>query len=388
MIKKTIVTAAVILTAVLGISAQNKSGGINLSVWDKVCTQPLDSAQTTYFNLGIATRMNRLNGVGLNILAGATQENMNGVQISGIANAAGGNMRGVQLAGITNVNGGTMNGVSISGLVNVSGDASRGVLITGLANIAGENSTGLMVSGLSNIAGENGSGVLITGLSNIAGNSYNGLMIGGLANISGETMNGLQIAGLANIAGEQMSGAQIALANVTGRGKGLQIGLFNFYSDDFQGLQLGLINANPSTRYQLMVYGGNSTKLNVGLRAKNDLFYTVVGVGGYYLDFDDKFSGGWFYRAGLELPLYKKLFVSGDLGFQHIELFKNKDEGYPRRLYALEARLNLEYRFTEKFGLFATGGYSKSWDYSSGHNFRNKVIVEAGTVITLSKPKK
>ena len=48
------------------VSAQNKSAGINLSVWKGISTQPADSAQTTYFNLGILSTMNRLHGVGFN----------------------------------------------------------------------------------------------------------------------------------------------------------------------------------------------------------------------------------------------------------------------------------------------------------------------------------
>ena len=67
---------------------------------------------------------------------------------------------------------------------------------------------------------------------------------------------------------------------------------------------------------------------------KNRLFYTILGGGTHYLDFGDKFSAALFYRAGLELPLYKQLFISGDLGYQHIETFKNKDYGIPARLYA------------------------------------------------------
>ena len=51
-----------------------------------------------------------------------------------------------------------------------------------------------------------------------------------------------------------------------------------------------------------MLFGGNTTKLNVGARFKNKLFYTILGGGTHYLDFSDKFSASLFYRAGLELP--------------------------------------------------------------------------------------
>ncbi len=52
--------------AAVCLPAQNQSAGINLSLWKNVCTQPMDSTQTTYVNLGLMSMLNRLNGVGIN----------------------------------------------------------------------------------------------------------------------------------------------------------------------------------------------------------------------------------------------------------------------------------------------------------------------------------
>lgn len=103
-IKKTIFTAAILMAAVC-LPAQNKSAGINISIWKDICTQPHDSTQTTYVNIGLLSTMNRLNGVGINALGSVVHGDMNGVQITGLANLAGGTMRGVQLAGISNISG-------------------------------------------------------------------------------------------------------------------------------------------------------------------------------------------------------------------------------------------------------------------------------------------
>ena len=59
-IKKTIFTAAILMAAVC-LPAQNKSAGINISIWKDICTQPHDSTQTTYVNIGLLSTMNRLN---------------------------------------------------------------------------------------------------------------------------------------------------------------------------------------------------------------------------------------------------------------------------------------------------------------------------------------
>ena len=371
--------------------------GINLSLWKNMSTQQTDTVGSTCLNIGLFSSMNRLNGLGINLLGGVVQRDMNGVQVTGLANLVGGSMRGIQVAGISNVNGDRLTGVSFSGLVGITGHHARGFIFSGLTNITGSNTGGVIIGGLLNITGERSSGVHLAGLANIAGENFNGatvsgllniagenmrgLQVGGLGNITGKDMHGVQVAGLGNVAGGTANGVQIAPLNVTKDGKGLQIGLFNYYKDSFDGVQLGLVNANPDTKVQLMLFGGNRTKLNVGARFKNKLFYTILGGGTHYLDFSDKFSASLFYRAGLELPLYKQLFVSGDLGFQHIENFKNKDHGFPARLYALQARVNLEYRLTDRLGVFVTGGYGGSRYYNRGVTYDKGVILEGGVVL-------
>jgi len=76
--RKLFLSLALFLMAGSTLSAQNKSAGINLSIWKGVSTQPADSAQTTYFNLGILSAMNRLNGAGFNAFGSVISHNMNG----------------------------------------------------------------------------------------------------------------------------------------------------------------------------------------------------------------------------------------------------------------------------------------------------------------------
>ena len=374
-IKKTIFTAAILMAAVC-LPAQNKSAGINISIWKDICTQPHDSTQTTYVNIGLLSTMNRLNGVGINALGSVVHGDMNGVQITGLANLAGGTMRGVQLAGISNISGNNTVGLSAAGLVNITGDRTQGVIISGLTSIGGDNTSGFM-----NVTGNMASGLHFSGAANITGQSFSGLMASGLLNVVGEHMNGLQIAGIANITASKLNGVQIALCNYATQARGLQIGLVNYYKEDMKGFQLGLVNANPDTRVQMMVYGGNTTPANIGVRFKNQLFYTILGIGSMYQGLNDKFSASASYRAGLSFTLYKGLSISGDLGYQHIEAFDNKDEVIPKRLYALQARANLEYQFTRKFGIFATGGYGLTRFYNKSSNYDKGAIIEAGIVL-------
>lgn len=370
---------------------------INLSLWKDVATQRTDTTGSTCLNLGVFSSMNRLNGLGANILASVTGRDANGVQAAGLSNMVGGSMRGVQVAGITNINGNNLAGLSVSGLVGITGNHARGIVLSGLANISGDRNRGLFASGLLNVSGEEASGMHLSGLANVAGGSFKGISIAGLLNVTGKNLAGMQVtalanitaeevcgvqvSGLGNVAGSTLRGLQIGAANMAVRAKGIQVGLFNYYKERLDGFQLGLVNANPQTKVQLMLFGGNATKLNAGVRFKNRLFYTILGGGTHYLDFGDKFSAALFYRAGLELPLCKQLFISGDLGYQHIETFKNKRRGIPARLYALQARLNLEYHLTERLGVFLTGGYGGSRHYDKGVTYDKGVLVEGGIVL-------
>lgn len=378
--KKTMITAAILMATVC-LSAQNKSGGIHLSIWNNICTQPHDSTQTTYVNIGLLSTMNRLNGVGINALGSVIHVEMNGVQITGLANFVDGAMRGFQIAGVSNISGNNSTGFSTAGLVNITGNGTQGVTIAGLTNIGGDNHVGVMISGFMNVAGNRASGLHLSGAANITGQSFKGVMTSGLLNVVGKHMNGLQLAGLANVTAEKLNGAQIALCNYATKVRGFQIGLVNYYREDMKGFQLGLVNANPDTRIQMMVYGGNATATNIGVRFKNRLFYTILGVGSMYQGLNDKFSITTSYRAGLSFPIYKELSISGDLGYQHIEACENKDEVIPQRLYALQARANLEYQITKKFSIFATGGYGLTRFYNKSSNYDKGAILEAGIVL-------
>lgn len=379
-------------------SPQKKSRhtNIHLSLWKNVSTQPLDSLSNTWLNIGIFSCLNNLNGVGINLIGSTTRNKTNGIQISGISNMNGDNLTGVQMAGFTNIIGKNLTGISISGLMNITSGKIQGLSVSGLGNIY-SNAHGLVLSGLLNFGAQYSSGIHFAGIANVAGKSFTGLSSSGMLSVTGEHTKGLQLSGLANITGENMSGAQIAgignvtggtvkgtqigLANIATHVKGLQIGLFNYYKESLNGFQLGLVNTNPHTHIQLLLFGGNTTKLNIGARFKNKRFYTILGGGSYYLDFNDKFSATAFYRAGLWFPLYKQLFISGDLGYQHIETFKNKSYRIPARLYALQARLNLEYPITKKFGIFITTGYGRSYAYKPHNTFRKGILLEGGITL-------
>lgn len=365
----------------------------------------------TYFDLGLLTNQASLQGLGINVISSITHHQTKGVQIAGITNVTGLNVSGVQVAGIANVTGKNSNGVILSGLMNVNGGAAKGFQFSGIGNVTNGSTKGIFLGGLINLSGRSSGGMQIAGLANINSQHYAGVSVGGLMNVNGNNTKGLQLTSLLNVAGEsnkgvqlaglgnvtvankgvqasianysvQNTGLQIGISNVeTQGGKGLQVGMVNISQDTAKAHQIGLVNWNPRTRTQLIVSGGNLNKVSVAVRFKNRYTYTQIGSGAYYFDTNQKFSLSTFYRAGAYCRLFSKLEIGADMGYYHIETFKNKDNGYPARLYALQPRLNLEYAISKKFGVFVSGGYSWTRRYGHSGNFDRQTTFEAGIVL-------
>lgn len=383
--KKTIITLASLLLAGT-LFAQSKpqtkrqeSAGVNLSLWKNIATQRNDTVGRTILNIGLFSAMNRLTGVGVNAIGAVTKRDAVGLQVAGISHIVGGKVQGLQVAGITNVNGSQVQGISLSGLVNITAQQADGLTGAALVNIVGEDMRGASLGGLLNIVSKEASGVHVGGIALIS-ERQKGLNVGGLVNVNSDRLQGVQIAGLGNIT-SHFQGAQIALCNVAVRARGLQIGLINYYKDNLDGFQIGLVNANPHTRLQLMAYGGTATLANVAVKFKNELFYTVLGMGFYPIEERTHFSASALYRAGLEYPIAPQWYISGDLGYQHIETFRNHHHGLPARLYSLQARVNLTYHFNNRWGLFVSGGYGGERHYGRNLTHSKGVIAEAGVVV-------
>ena len=365
--------------------------------------------ERTYLNFGLLSHFPQLNGVSFNLISSTVHGNVNVLQISGITIFSGLNSSGVIISSIANVTGGNLLGVAISGLMNIGGKETSGVQISALGNIGGTKLKGLSISGLINLSGSNASGIQLAGLSNINRNNYQGIAIGGLMNACGGNSKGLQITSLLNVTassckGMQLAGLgnvsvtnqglQLACANYSEKNKGLQLGVANFNNEGKDGLQLGIVNISsdstahqwgfinlkPQTHTQLLLAGGNTNKFNLSVRFKNRYTYTQLGAGAYYLDMNQDFSFSGFYRAGVYIPLTSKLFLSGDIGYYHIETLDNKYTGLPARMYAIEPRISLEYQLLKRLGIFAAGGYNWTRTYQ-GDKFENKGIFEAGLVL-------
>jgi hypothetical protein len=261
------------------------------------------------------------------------------------------------------------------GLITIS-DSVKGVQFSPISNIA-EHATGLQLSGFSNVTYDGMEGFQLSALNNIVIGEANGFQLSGFTNQNVGTLKGLQVAFRNGT--DTLRGVQIGLFNYTTHDyqKGVQIGLMN-YSRDTKSKRYGLINVNPNTRIDVMAFAGTNSKANMALRFRNRSTYNIIGVGTHYMGLNEKFSGTLFYRIGQYFQLTPKLSLSADVGFFHIETFKEHSTDDPERLYSLEARLNLDYQLSKKWGIFGSVGYGDTRYYNHSESFRHRMIGEVG----------
>ena len=327
-----------------------------------------DSLRTAFFNLGLFSNTDTLKGVQLGAISGMTSATASGLNVGGLFAFSGTELNGVQIT---------------TGIGSVGGRV-RGVQISGISSIA-HHAEGLQVAGFSNICTSSLAGVQVSGVSNISVGVKGGAQVAAIANICSSTMRGIQIAAY-NYA-DSLNGSQVGFLNVCiFHPRGVQVGIIN-YSRDTIAHKIGLVNINPKTKIDVLVYGGTSTKLNFAFRYRNRSTYNIVGVGTHFMGIDQKFSGALFYRVGQYFNLTPKWCLSGDLGYYHVETFLKDNATKPKRLFSLQARINVDYAFNHYLGAFLSGGYGDTRYYYHWHSYRHRFILEGGLAIRFQRSK-
>ena len=268
------------------------------------------------------------------------------------------------------------------GIVSVQ-DSAKNVQFSAISSVATDGGKGVQLSGISNMSAGKFNGLQLSATSNIAKGMDKGIQLAAILNVSTDMQRGLQLAGV-NYA-DSLSGVQIGLLNYAYKRKnGWQVGLINMTYDSI-GRKIGLINLNPSTREDIMLYGGSSTKINFAIRYRNKSTYSMWGVGTHFMGLDSKFSGALFYRLGQYFQLSPKWSVSGDLGYYHVETFEQNSNDKPNRLYSLQARVSADYQFSKKYGAFAAVGWGLTRYYNRNETYRNRPLFELG--LTYHRPR-
>ena len=241
---------------------------------------------------------------------------------------------------------------------------------------------GLSIGAISNVNNRL-KGIQISGVTNISSGVDKGLQIAGAVNVSASYMRGVQMAPY-NYA-DTLNGWQIGLVNVAlNHPRGVQVGLVN-YTRDTVARKIGLVNLNPKTRIDFMAFGGTTSKLNGALRFRNRSTYNIFGVGSHYMGLDSRFSGAVYYRIGQYFNVGKRLSLSGDVGFFHVETFRDEADK-PERLYSLQAHLNADYQINRTLGLYGSVGYGDTRYYTHNRHYKNGLVAQMGLTFRYHRP--
>lgn len=322
----------------------------------------------------------RYAGVNLGLMG--CVDTLRGIQVNLLTSLAEREMRGVNIAGLSAVSRGKAYGVTIGGLMTAIDGDMRGLQVGGVANIA-KRGNGVQLAGLTNACTSPFRGLQASGITNIAMGMKRGIQMSAIANICSATMRGLQLATY-NYA-DTLSGSQVGIVNVcVSHPRGVQVGIIN-YSRDTVAHKIGLVNVNPSTRIDILIYGGTCTKANVAMRFRNRSTYNIIGVGSHYFGLDERFSGALFYRIGQYFSLSRRWSIGGDLGYYHVESFEENSNDKPERLYSIQARVNIDFHMNRNVGFFASAGYGDTRYYYHSRHYRQRFIAEAGLSLRLAR---
>lgn len=261
-----------------------------------------------------------------------------------------------------------------------------------------ERLQGMQLGILSAIVDGEMRGVNMGGLLAYSNGDVKGVQISSLANITRGEVCGVQLSALVNVA-SGLQGAQVGLYNFVDELRGTQIGLLNVarhhpsgwqvgiinYTQDTIAHKIGLVNVNPKTNIDVMMGVGNTSIVTFALRFRNRSTYNMLGVGSHYLGVDDKFSGALYYRIGQYFHLSRRLSVSGDVGYYHIESFEENARTNPQRLYSLQVHFNIDYQLKRNLGVFLSTGYGNTRHYGSHHLYKNQFLLEGGIALRYNK---
>ncbi len=320
-----------------------------------------DEDKKANINVGLMADVTVLKGCQMSLGTALVREKAIGFNFSLVRVITLGDMWGMQSSLVSDVVNGEMKGLQFSGVIN-SSKQMRGMQLTTFNNIAIRMQ-----------------GVQLSGIENITLSSGRGLQLASVMNICIDDMHGVQMSAF-NYA-DEIVGLQLGLVNIcTQNPHGTQIGLFN-YSRESNSRKIGLVNLSPQTRIQMMVFGGNASKINVAARFRNNNTYNIVGIGTHYMGLDKKFSGSLFYSMGYWTTVFNdKWSVNADIGFSHTESFNQEDLKTPERLYSLNTNVSLEYQCFKRLGFFVAAGYGVDRYYEHNETYKRSFLMKVGMI--------
>ena len=371
------------LALLCGAPSNARAGGehaANLTVFYPVGTNQ-DPDIDTHLRLSLLYgRVGSVRGVDLNGGVSLVGRDLQGLQLTGLYSRVGGAFSGLAATGLVGNFASDATGVQLTGLVNVVRGDLTGLQYAGLFNFTAGDVHGVQVTAVFNVSRGEGGFLQLAGVANSHDGDFGGAQLGGVNFVTGRC-RGLQL-GLGNFAAESR-GLQAGLVNLTGHAQGLQLGLVN-YSRRHDGLPVGLLNLEAETGgVDWLVFGSNLALAGTGVRTEVGSWYamTWLGYGDARHDGDKTVFLGWNYGYGVAIDRAWRLGL--DLGFVHIIPEKQDDPGINDALhFALQARVLVELRISRQVAAFAGGGLSRLHAaYALGADKETEAHVVAGVAL-------
>jgi len=182
---------------------------------------------------------------------------------------------------------------------------------------------------------------------NAAKGAVAGAQIAVGANVAFESIQGFQGGGVNY--GTEVSGMQLGIINVGRHVKGVQLGVINI-AEEVDGVALGLVSISRNSIHPV-VWAGNLSYTNVGIKFATKYAYTILGVGfgsnETKLEFNHPES---FAALGLHLPITEHIDLDLDAAYTEQQL------GGDAANRALHARVLPGWSFARHLRVFAGGG--------------------------------
>lgn len=268
---------------------------------------------------------------------------MHGTQIAGFSNSVFGKVDGTQFAGFMNTSKGYTEGIQLAGFGNMVNDSLKGFQGAGFSNAVNGKAEGLQLAGFSNLVKGEFDGAQAAGFSNIVNDTIDGIQLAGFSNIVHNGGAGAQFAGFANIAHGDFQGAQVSgFVNITGKLRGLQLGVVNICDTIEKGVAIGLVNIVRKGYYAFELGANESMYLNAAFKMGSRKFYNIITTG--FTPQSGDFIVGFGYGAGTQIDMNEKWHTNLELIAYHI----NETDSNEASLVSEE--MNMLTRFNLNFG--------------------------------------
>jgi hypothetical protein len=162
--------------------------------------------------------------------------------------------------------------------------------------------------------------------------------------------------------------------------EGVQIGVVNIARKQ-KGVPIGIVNIAGNGHYDWITYLSNFSTFNMGIKMSANNYFSIVDVGGKFIDAENESSGILGFHWGYNFAFNRIFTLSPDVGY--VQIAEEKEELEPgnkhKIQFALQTRVIGEYALTKFVKILAGIGYSHQYDLYENDIFeKGKLIVIGG----------